>query len=119
MEILAAFQQQGITHIDVNWAEILRYRAPGSYGYTDFVRPDCFVALQRIGVLDTPLILPRFAVISRLGDDDRKQLLDWGPSLITKDEGKPAFVTGQVFPVHVAQLSSLEPLEADRTKQSD
>src|SRR4029077_15363394 len=33
---------EGITHVYVNWLEILRYRAPGSYGYTDFVTPERF-----------------------------------------------------------------------------
>ena len=98
-EIRAEFRRLGITHIDVNWEEIIRYRAPGSYGYTDFVRPDHFAELQRLGLLGPALKLPRFAALAFLGDDDRKQLVDWGPSLITTDDGQPAYIAGQVFPV--------------------
>src|SRR4029077_13634061 len=42
---------EGITHVYVNWLEILRYRAPGSYGYTDFVTPERFDQLQKLRVL--------------------------------------------------------------------
>ena len=73
-EIRAGIRRLGITHIDVNWAEIERYRAPGSYGYTAFVHPERFVELQRMGIL--------------------------GPSLYTTTaEGKSKAVTGQIFPV--------------------
>ena len=73
-EIRAGIRRLGITHIDVNWAEIERYRAPGSYGYTAFVQPERFVELQRMGIL--------------------------GPSLYTTTaEGKSKAVTGQIFPV--------------------
>ena len=73
-DIRADFHRLGITHIDVNWAEIGRYRAPGSYGYTDFVQPERFEELQRLGLI--------------------------GPSLFTTtNEGKPVTMTGQIFPV--------------------
>ena len=42
---------EGITHVYVNWLEILRYRSPGNYGYTDFVTPELFAELQRLGIL--------------------------------------------------------------------
>jgi hypothetical protein len=35
-EQLAALQEQGITHILVNWSEIARYRSPGNYGFSDW-----------------------------------------------------------------------------------
>ena len=46
-----AVQAHGITHVFVNWQEIQRYREPGSYGYTDFVRPNVFDELVRSGLL--------------------------------------------------------------------
>ena len=98
-DIRAEFRRQGITHIDVNWAEIMRYRAPGSYGYTDFVRPETFQQLQRAGILGAPLNLPRSIVLAPLGKDAEKQLQAWGPGLITQADGQPAYVTGQIFPV--------------------
>ena len=72
-EIRSKFRQLGITHIDVNWSEIRRYREPGSYGYSEFVQPERFTDLQRLGLL--------------------------GPSLLTTGGREPEEITGQVFPV--------------------
>lgn len=72
-EIRADFQRLGITHVDVNWAEIQRYRAPGSYGFAEFVQPERFAELQRLGLL--------------------------GNSLLNTTDEKTGMVTGQVFPV--------------------
>ena len=62
-DIRKKLADEGITHIYVNWLEILRYRAPGSYGYTDFVTPERFAELQELGVLGREWPIPR-------GDDD-------------------------------------------------
>ena len=72
-EIRSRFQQMGITHIDVNWSEIRRYREPGSYGYSEFIQPERFTDLQRLGLL--------------------------GPSLFTTGNREADNITGQVFPV--------------------
>ena len=72
-EIRADFRRLGVTHLDVNWAEIGRYRAPGSYGYTNFVQPERFDRLQQLGLL--------------------------GPSLLTTTEPGTGVITGQIFPV--------------------
>lgn len=50
-EIRRTFAEHGITHVFVNWLEVARYRAPGSYGYTDFVTPARFDELVAGGVL--------------------------------------------------------------------
>ncbi|HIK95345.1 MAG TPA: hypothetical protein EYG03_25655, partial [Planctomycetes bacterium] len=52
-KIRSVFRAQKITHIYVNWSEILRYRQ--TYGYTDFVTPDRFVKLQSVGLLAAPV----------------------------------------------------------------
>lgn len=54
-EILETLARHRITHILVNWGEILRYREPGSYGYTNFVNPQRFLELQRLGVIESPI----------------------------------------------------------------
>ena len=51
-EIESVFRQQRITHIYVNWSEILRYRQ--TYGYTDYVTPDRLIQLQSMGLLAPP-----------------------------------------------------------------
>ncbi len=35
----AALRAAGVTHVYLQWEEIARYRAPGNYGFTDFVSP--------------------------------------------------------------------------------
>ncbi|RXL78761.1 hypothetical protein EO238_32010, partial [Citrobacter sp. AAK_AS5] len=42
-EIRATLASRGITHIYVNWAEVVRYRL--TYGYTDFAHPRRFEEL--------------------------------------------------------------------------
>lgn len=54
-EIAAVLQQNGITHILVNWSEVLRYRL--TYGYTKYVYPERFVHLQDAGVISKPVTL--------------------------------------------------------------
>ncbi len=50
-----ALKDRGITHVYVDWKEINRYRAPGNYGFTDFVTPERFAAWVQAGVLDRPV----------------------------------------------------------------
>lgn len=50
-ETLAAYD---IGFIYVDWGEIERYRAPGNYGFTEFVTPEVFDQLQEQGVLARP-----------------------------------------------------------------
>jgi hypothetical protein len=42
----------GIDCLYVDWNEIARFRAPGNYGFTDFVTPEVFAKLVAAGVLD-------------------------------------------------------------------
>ena len=60
-EILATLHAEGITHVYVDWDWIRRYREPGNYGFTDFVRPSRFKELVRDGVLDPPTSLGRMS----------------------------------------------------------
>ena len=56
-EVRAVLQQHKITHVYVNWQEILRYRRTGSYGYTDYVQPERLTELVDAGVLASPVVL--------------------------------------------------------------
>jgi len=49
-EIQQNLAAQGITHVFVNWDEILRYRT--TYGYTDFVTPARFEELVSMHILE-------------------------------------------------------------------
>jgi len=97
-EIRAALHKLGITHVDVNWTEILRYREPGNYGYTDFVHPDRFVDLQRMGILG-PQCLPIEYTMTPLKEDLRERLKLWAPRLITTFHGQPSYVSAELFQV--------------------
>lgn len=50
---------RGVTYILVNWSEILRYRSPGNYTYTDYVSPARFQQLVDAEVLSEPEVLGR------------------------------------------------------------
>ena len=51
-EIRENLKREGITHVLVNWSEILRYRL--TYQYTDFVLPQRVHALVELGILTRP-----------------------------------------------------------------
>ncbi|MBM4076821.1 MAG: hypothetical protein FJ267_14425 [Planctomycetes bacterium] len=98
--IREALKQHNITHILVNWSEILRYREPGSYGYTNAAHPDQFARLQQLGILGPPLPLPDNISLSRLSDSRELQIREWkSDSLLVKSGKDPAFIAIQIFPV--------------------
>lgn len=73
-EIRSILRQQGITHIYVNWSEILRYRL--TYGFTDFVFPQRFEQLQTQGVVEPPITM-RTGEWNRLTERQRTEVLSW------------------------------------------
>jgi hypothetical protein len=98
-EIRATMRRHGITHILVNWAEILRYREPGSYGYTDFVHPDRFDELQAAGILSPSLPLPDAVSFAPASDAKRRQVAEWAPRLSESVADRPGYRGVQVFSV--------------------
>ncbi|MBI3861473.1 MAG: glycosyltransferase family 39 protein [Planctomycetia bacterium] len=93
---------EGITHIYVSWREILRYRSPGNYGYTEFVTPERFAELERLGILGPAWSIPE--AIVDLGDVDAGRLASletWAQALVTRRSGRASYVTFQVFPVNL------------------
>ncbi|MFN0051680.1 MAG: ArnT family glycosyltransferase [Planctomycetales bacterium] len=99
-DIRRALADQGLTHIYVNWLEILRYRSPGNYGYSDFVAPRRFQDLQRAGILQPAWMIPEAVQwVERLDEGSQKELHRFGPELIQPREEGSAFATFQVFPI--------------------
>lgn len=96
-EIRQIFREQGITHVFVNWQEILRYRL--TYGYTDFVTPRRFQELQAAGVLDAEWQMPGGQLFDKMDARSREEVQRWGPELIRRDAGPAIFKTFEVFPV--------------------
>ena len=99
-EIRQKLAEAGITHVYVNWLEILRYRSPGNYGYTDFVTPERFAELQDLAILAPAWSIPdATAVLEGLDPGRRGELETWGRSLVRQRSDGASFVTFQVFPV--------------------
>jgi len=51
-QVAAALAEQQVAYVFVHWGEIARYRSPGNYGFTEFVRPEVFQRLVARGVLE-------------------------------------------------------------------
>ncbi len=102
-EIRRTLQQAGITHVYVNWQEILRYRT--TYGYTDFVTPARFAELQRRGLLGSPVVATfgdgtkAYGDFRKLSPGDQHEIESWGPELKTTINGVSVFVTSYIFRV--------------------
>ena len=95
-EIRARLKSEGITHILVNWQEVLRYKT--TYGISEFLAPWRFKHLQKEGILHRQMTsLSGARPMDSFGDSDRQIIEKWAPELITRFEGKPAFVTSQLF----------------------
>ncbi|MCH7988838.1 MAG: hypothetical protein IID46_06755, partial [Planctomycetes bacterium] len=95
-EILRKFHNEGITHVFVNWQEVLRYRS--SYGYTDFVSPRQFLKLEVLGVLGRPVQMGS-SELSRLDESEQSEVKSWAPELIIIRNNRPFMITMQVYPV--------------------
>lgn len=54
-QVRQAFDDYDVTHIAVNWREVLRYRM--TYGFTPYVTRERFRELQQVGVLAEPITL--------------------------------------------------------------
>ncbi|MDA1017910.1 MAG: glycosyltransferase family 39 protein [Planctomycetota bacterium] len=82
-EIRREFASRDITHVCVNWRQIVRYRT--TYGYTDFVSPELFAKFQERGIL----ILERDLGVIRESDigtrRERDEFATWGKALRTDD----------------------------------
>ena len=95
-EIRATLRQHRITHVLINWSEVLRYREPGSYGYTNFAHPDHVSELVKLGVLQ-PVAIPASVALQPLKGDRLKQVEQWAPALKTSVDGQPALTAIQLF----------------------
>ena len=73
-EISAALRDREITHVYVNWSEILRYRQ--TYGYTEYVTPGRFLKLQEAEILSDPRILSTIQ-LSDLRAEQRTEVMSW------------------------------------------
>ncbi len=100
-EILDRWHARGITHIVVNWSEVLRYRT--TYTYTDFVHPSRFQALVDAGVLVRDH-RAQLKLLESLAPEKQTEVLRWAPALQqTGPQGQSAVVLFEAY--RVAQFS--------------
>ena len=98
-EIRDELRARGITHVFVNWQEILRYRTSG-YGYSDFVTPSRFEALQRGGVLGSEAVpLTGLSATKDFLASDLAEVNRWAPELIVRTSEGDGFLKSQLFVV--------------------
>ncbi len=91
-EIRERLQGAEIGYVFVNWLEILRYREPGSYGYTDFVSPSRINGLVEGGVLEeVPLgVMETTVFVEQLSPGKQQEVERWGAGLRTSLNFRPA-----------------------------
>lgn len=97
-DVRRQFESHGVTHVLVNWQELLRYRM--TYGYSDFVTPSRFTWLRANGLLGDPAMFPMgMGDYEHMDERSRAELDRWAPELKLRHEGKMKYVTWQVFSV--------------------
>lgn len=72
--IRSILDEHNVTHVYVNWSEILRYRL--TYGYTDYIFPNRFFELQEKGVLEPPIAMSTGDWNSR-SIQEQTEVLSW------------------------------------------
>ncbi len=99
-EVQKILREKGITHVMINWQEILRYRRPGSYGYAEFIRPEHFRRLVETGVL-APTGMVSYRDWENVSEADRRviEAQGWVPDLTPEISGRRMLVDWHVFRV--------------------
>nr|MDQ3331432.1 hypothetical protein [Planctomycetota bacterium] len=95
-EIRRTLAEHGITHIFVNWREILRYRT--TYGFTAFVTPEKFAALRSAGLLGEPRRI-QVAPFLSLDPAQQREAESRFAELIQGRDDDRTYVAGELFPV--------------------
>jgi hypothetical protein len=92
-------QDQGVTHLFVNWNEVLRYRL--TYGYSDFISPRRLRELEKRGVLTPIPLAPELSlgIWERLNEGEQREVLRWGPELHQQYLGRETFRQFELFAV--------------------
>ena len=97
-EIRQKLAAHGVTHVLVNWESLLANRA--TYGYCNFVSPARLRELQKLGILGDPTrFLQGLRPPEQLPDRVRHELETWGAELLDQEQGRPVYISWQIFPV--------------------
>ena len=96
-EIRETFRQHGITHVFVDWNEVLRHRVPAGYGFTDFVTPDRFLQMESEGILESEW--QSWRPWDTLDQAAQAEVDRWGPSLRAAADREKLLLQYQLFVV--------------------
>lgn len=116
-DVRRQFESAGVTHVLVNWEELLRYRM--TYGYSDFVSPKRIEWLREQGVLGRMIAFNGRPFESlrtheeRRDQDEQREVEEWAPELKQRLSGKSVFVTWQLFPVQPPRSSNTERMNGE------
>ncbi|HUG20609.1 MAG TPA: hypothetical protein VMM56_16595, partial [Planctomycetaceae bacterium] len=95
-EIRANLKREGITHVLVNWSEILRYRL--TYRYTDFVLPERLDTLVQLGILSPPEPL-QFKAWDDFSGSEQNEIRETLGGRLIGAGGERGFVLQEVYRV--------------------
>ncbi len=95
-EIRSNLESAGITHVLVNWSEILRYRL--TYRYTDFVIPESLDRLIDMGILSTPEPLT-FKFIKKMSENEQREVGEKLSGRVKEIQGESGLITNEVYRV--------------------
>jgi hypothetical protein len=96
-QVRDALREHRITHIAVNWSEILRYRT--TYRYTDYVHPKRFQQLVADGVLSQVSSTGTWTDFEKLAPERQQEIERFAPELLQRFDGKPILPGVQVYRV--------------------
>ena len=91
----------------MNWDWIRRYREPGNYGYTDFVRPARFDRLVKEGVLRSPVSLGSMNT-DKMTPQEKETFRNSIPFAKQCDDGRRVLFTGSFDGLSDDELARLK-----------
>jgi Dolichyl-phosphate-mannose-protein mannosyltransferase len=117
-QILDKLHAEGITHIYIDWDWIRRYREPGNYTFTDFVRPVRFQCLVRDGVLGTPVSLGSMST-EGMSDREKDAYEASLPFQRQTNDGRTVLFTGRFGTLSDQEAATLKELGPSLMNKSD
>lgn len=96
-KIRANFARHGVTHVAVNWSEIVRYRT--TYRYTDFALPVQFDRLVAAGVLKPPVEIVYPEPLEKLDPSTQREIERNLSQRVTTQKGQKFFTPLEIYEV--------------------
>lgn len=95
-EIRRTLAEHGVTHVFVNWREIVRYRT--TYGFTSFITPKRFAELRQAGILGPPAVVRTVPLDALLPEQRREAEQAFASLILERGDGR-TLLAAELFPV--------------------